>query len=179
MAAPEHTPLLVIGAGPYGLATAAEARRLGIATVVLGEPMGFWRAQHAGRMLLRSGPDWHLDAAGEHTLDAYVEARGSIRDAIDPIPIGVFIGYADWFAAAEGDRAAPGARARPRAPRRRRLRGADGGRLDHRSPTASSPRRASRTSPSSRRGARRGSRPSSGRTPRARSSSPGCAAAAA
>ena len=25
MAAPEQTPLLVIGAGPYGLATAAEA----------------------------------------------------------------------------------------------------------------------------------------------------------
>jgi len=37
----EHTELLVIGAGPYGLATAAHARRQGIETLVLGEPMSF------------------------------------------------------------------------------------------------------------------------------------------
>ena len=102
MAAPEQTPLLVIGAGPYGLATAAEARRLGIDAVVLGEPMGFWRRNMPAEMLLRSGRDWHLDASGEHTLEAYVDAQGLDRDAIDPIPIGVFLGYADWFTAAKG-----------------------------------------------------------------------------
>jgi cation diffusion facilitator CzcD-associated flavoprotein CzcO len=99
MAAPEHTPLLVIGAGPYGLATAAEARRLGIPTVVLGEPMGFWRRHMPAEMLLRSGREWHLDAAGVHTMDAYVEERGLDPQAIDPIPVDVFIDYADWFAA--------------------------------------------------------------------------------
>ena len=98
----EHTPLLVIGAGPYGLATAAEARRLGIRTTVLGEPMGFWRAQMPEKMLLRSGRDWHLDAAGVHTFDAYAEERGLDGDAIDPIPIDAFIGYADWFVAEKG-----------------------------------------------------------------------------
>ena len=97
MAAPEQTSLLVIGAGPYGLATAAEARRLGVPTVVLGEPMGFWREHMPAAMLLRSGRDWHLDAAGEHTLDAYVEVQGLDPEALDPIPIDVFIGYADWF----------------------------------------------------------------------------------
>ena len=102
MAAPERTALLVIGAGPYGLATAAEARRLGIATVVLGEPMGFWRQNMPAAMLLRSGRDWHLDAAGVHTMDAYVEERGLDPQAIDPIPIDAFIGYADWFAAQKG-----------------------------------------------------------------------------
>ena len=102
MAALEQTPLLVIGAGPYGLATAAEARRRGVPTVVLGEPMGFWRANMPAAMLLRSGRDWHLDAAGEHTLDAYVEAQGLDPDALDPIPLDVFIGYADWFAAEKG-----------------------------------------------------------------------------
>jgi cation diffusion facilitator CzcD-associated flavoprotein CzcO len=73
-----------------------------VPTVVLGEPMGFWRANMPAAMLLRSGRDWHLDAAGEHTLDAYVEAQGLAADAIDPIPIDVFIGYADWFAAEKG-----------------------------------------------------------------------------
>ncbi len=102
MAAPEQTPLLVIGAGPYGLATAAEARRLGVPTVVLGEPMGFWRRHMPAEMLLRSGRDWHLDAAGVHTLDAYLEAQGVDTAAIDPIPIDVFLGYADWFAAQKG-----------------------------------------------------------------------------
>ena len=38
-----HTPLLVIGAGPYGLATAACAKRAGIEELVVGEPMAFWR----------------------------------------------------------------------------------------------------------------------------------------
>jgi FAD-dependent urate hydroxylase len=102
MSDPEQTPLLVIGAGPYGLAIAAEAGRLGVSSVVLGEPMGFWRAHMPAAMLLRSGRDWHLDAAGEHTLDAYVEAQGLDPDALDPIPIDVFIGYADWFAAQKG-----------------------------------------------------------------------------
>ncbi len=119
MADPEHTPLLVIGAGPYGLATAAEAKRLGVAPVVLGEPMGFWRANMPAAMLLRSGRDWHLDAAGEHTLDAYAEAQGLDPDALDPIPIDVFIAYADWFTAQKG--------LEPRRERVRALTRSDGG----------------------------------------------------
>ena len=88
--------LLVIGAGPYGLATAAEARRRGIATVVVGEPMRFWRRNMPERMLLRSGREWHLDAAGVHTFDAWAE------EEMDPIPVAAFIAYADWFAEREG-----------------------------------------------------------------------------
>ena len=88
--------LLVIGAGPYGLATAAEARRRGIATTVVGEPMHFWRRNMPGGMLLRSGREWHLDAAGVHTLDAFV------GEPVDPIPVETFIAYADWFAERKG-----------------------------------------------------------------------------
>lgn len=36
-----HVPLLVIGAGPYGLATAACAKRAGIEQRVVGKPMAF------------------------------------------------------------------------------------------------------------------------------------------
>ena len=178
MADPEQTPLLVIGAGPYGLATAAEAERLGVPPVVLGEPMGFWRANMPAAMLLRSGRDWHLDASGEHTLDAYAEAEGLDPDALDPIPIDVFIGYADWFTAQKG--------IEPRPERVRALARRDGGGFEARMEDGStiladrsSPRRASRTSPSSRRLCATRSRPASGRTPPARWSSRVSRAAAA
>jgi FAD-dependent urate hydroxylase len=92
-----HTPLLVIGAGPYGLATAAYARRAGIEPLVVGQPMAFWRDSMPTGMFLRSGPDWHLDAAREHTLMAYLEERGIDPAEVYPIPVGLFIEYATWF----------------------------------------------------------------------------------
>jgi FAD-dependent urate hydroxylase len=92
-----QTGLLVIGAGPYGLSAAALARERGIDTVLLGQPMGFWRQHMPGRMFLRSGPDWHLDAAGVHTFEAFLADQGIKPADVDPIPIGVFLDYADWF----------------------------------------------------------------------------------
>jgi thioredoxin reductase len=85
--------LLVIGAGPYGLAVAAEAQRRGLSVQVVGEPMRFWRENMPSGMLLRSGPEWHLDAAGVHTLESFA---GSVSG---PIPVETFIAYADWFSA--------------------------------------------------------------------------------
>ena len=125
------TELLVIGAGPYALSAAALAREKGIRTTVLGRPMAFWREHMPEGMFLRSGPDWHLDAAGVHTLEAYLEERGIEPAEVDPIPIDVFLDYADWFRAAKG---VPAAR-RPRHPARqaqRRLRGGADERRTHR-----------------------------------------------
>jgi FAD-dependent urate hydroxylase len=98
----QTTSLLVIGAGPYGLSVAANAQAHGIDTVVLGRPMEFWRAHMPEGMFLRSGPDWHLDAAGVHTLDAYLKERRIPRAEIDPMPLAVFVEYADWFRARKG-----------------------------------------------------------------------------
>jgi cation diffusion facilitator CzcD-associated flavoprotein CzcO len=92
-----HTPLLVIGAGPYGLATAACARRAGIEQLVVGEPMAFWRKSMPTGMFLRSGADWHLDAADVHTFMAYLEERGIDPADFDPIPVELFLEYAGWF----------------------------------------------------------------------------------
>jgi FAD-dependent urate hydroxylase len=96
------TQLLVAGAGPYALSTAALARERGIDTTVVGRPMAFWREHMPEGMFLRSGPDWHLDAAGVHTLEAFLEERGIAPAEVDPIPIRVFLEYAQWFQAAKG-----------------------------------------------------------------------------
>jgi FAD-dependent urate hydroxylase len=59
--------------------------------------MAFWREHMPAGMFLRSGPDWHLDAAGVHTLEAYLEEHGVAPSEVDPIPIDVFLQYAEWF----------------------------------------------------------------------------------
>lgn len=95
----QTTPLLVIGAGPYGLSAAAYAMERGVQTTVLGKPMGFWRDHMPAGMLLRSGSDWHIDAAGVDTLEAYLEVRGVKPEEVDPIPIDLLLDYTDWFQA--------------------------------------------------------------------------------
>jgi FAD-dependent urate hydroxylase len=98
----ETTSLLVIGAGPYGLSTAALAREHGIDTVVLGRPMSFWRENMPDGMFLRSGPDWHFDASGVDTFEAFMEERGIAAQDIDPIPLALTVEYADWFRLRKG-----------------------------------------------------------------------------
>ena len=94
--------LVVIGGGPYGIATAATAIENGIETVVLGRPLGFWKDNMPEGMYLRSGPDWHLDASGVHTFEAFLEERGIGAAEIDPVPIAVFRDYAQWFQQEKG-----------------------------------------------------------------------------
>ena len=94
--------LVVIGGGPYGIATAARAIEKGIETVVLGRPLGFWTDNMPEGMYLRSGPDWHLDASGVHTFEAFLEERGISAAEIDPVPIAVFLDYARWFQREKG-----------------------------------------------------------------------------
>ncbi len=48
-------------------------------------------------MCLRSSPDWHLDAAGDHTFEAFLEEEGIAPDEVNPVPIKVFLDYATWF----------------------------------------------------------------------------------
>lgn len=94
---PIATQLLVIGAGPYALSTAAYADELGIDTVIVGRPMAFWRENMPEGMFLRSGADWHLDAGGVCTFEAFLDERQIMPADVDPIPIGLFLEYAAWF----------------------------------------------------------------------------------
>ena len=94
---PIDAQLLVIGAGPYALSTAAFAEERGIDTVIVGQTMAFWREHMPEGMFLRSGADWHLDAGGVYTLEAFLDERQIMPADVDPIPIELFLEYVEWF----------------------------------------------------------------------------------
>jgi len=91
------TDVLVIGAGPFGLSIAGEAKRYGLEVTVVGEPMAFWKHNMPNGMLLRSGRDWHLDAAEIHTFESFLDEKRVARRSIEPIPVETFRRYAEWF----------------------------------------------------------------------------------
>ncbi len=95
---PDRTvDVLIIGAGPYGLALAAQVRRAGIDHLVIGEAMSFWRDHMPKGMFLRSATDWHLDPDNIHTMEAYRDTLGQSPDGIEPLSLDFYLGYAEWF----------------------------------------------------------------------------------
>ncbi|MEV0529356.1 FAD-dependent oxidoreductase [Streptomyces sp. NPDC050439] len=94
-------PVAVIGAGPFGLSTAAHLRARGIPVRVFGDPMVSWRAHMPAGMLLKSTPvASNIDAPQRgHNLVDYCDAAG-IRRLItdeDIVPIETFVAYGEWF----------------------------------------------------------------------------------
>src|SRR2546430_8423507 len=85
-------PIVVIGAGPYGLAVSAYLKAAGIPVKTFGKPMEFWRAMPAG-LCLKSvwSASGLADPAGRYTLDHYLAATGKRRPT--PIPLEFFLDY--------------------------------------------------------------------------------------
>ncbi|MGA9789082.1 MAG: FAD-dependent oxidoreductase [Terriglobales bacterium] len=87
----------IIGAGPYGLSSAAYLRAAGIETRIFGEPMSFWENQMPAGMCLRSnwGASHIADPKQALTLDAYCHQNGN--HISKPIPLNRFVGYGQWY----------------------------------------------------------------------------------
>jgi len=92
-----ETDLLIIGAGPFGLAVAAQASHLGIEHLVVGRPMEFWRKNMPAGMYLRSACDWHLDPLNIHTIDKFLEERRQTAADVEPLSLEFYLSYVEWF----------------------------------------------------------------------------------
>jgi predicted ATP-grasp superfamily ATP-dependent carboligase len=88
----------VIGAGPYGLATAAHLRHAGVPVRKFGGVLEFWREQMPEGMRLRSRKrSTHIsDPERKLTIDDYVAATG--RTVTTPsLMLDEFLDYGAWF----------------------------------------------------------------------------------
>jgi lysine/ornithine N-monooxygenase len=92
-----NTDLLIIGAGPFGLAMAAHAKHLGIDFIMVGKPMEFWKMNMPEGMYLRSACDWHLDPENEITIEKFFSSRNLSSADVIPISRNLYLSYAKWF----------------------------------------------------------------------------------
>jgi cation diffusion facilitator CzcD-associated flavoprotein CzcO len=91
----------IVGAGPYGLSTAAHLRGAGVSTRQFGLPMNLWRAKMPRGMFLKSqGFASNLsDPERSHTLEAFCAKTGHPYASYGlPVPLDTFISYGQWFA---------------------------------------------------------------------------------
>jgi len=91
-------PVVVVGAGPNGLAVAAHLHEVGIEIVSFGEPLESWCAHMPAGMLLRSRRrSSHIaDPHQELTIDAYERTTG-VRVSDPTITLEQFVEYGRWF----------------------------------------------------------------------------------
>jgi cation diffusion facilitator CzcD-associated flavoprotein CzcO len=92
-----ETDLLIIGAGPFGLALAAQATHDRIEHLMVGKPMEFWRRNMPEGMFLRSACDWHLDPLNVHTIDAFLQSQSKNASDVEPLSLKFYLSYAEWF----------------------------------------------------------------------------------
>jgi cation diffusion facilitator CzcD-associated flavoprotein CzcO len=95
-----RAPVVVIGAGPYGLATAAHLAARGVDRRTFGDPMQSWRERMPVGMYLKSTPFASSIAAPVRgsTLADFCAATG-MEPFLGhrPVPLDAFIRYGLWF----------------------------------------------------------------------------------
>src|ERR1700689_3865926 len=89
-------PIVIIGAGPYGLSLAAHLRARGVSFRIFGKPMDFWLPQMPTGMALKSeGFASNLyDPEGSFTLKRFCAERGiDYADIGIPVLLSTFTAY--------------------------------------------------------------------------------------
>ena len=89
--------VVVVGAGPYGLSTAAHLLGRGLRVAVLGRTLEMWREHMPNGILLRSHR-WATnlsDPRQDHGFEQF--ARDMRRDLRYPVPLQTFVEYGLWF----------------------------------------------------------------------------------
>jgi cation diffusion facilitator CzcD-associated flavoprotein CzcO len=89
--------VVVVGAGPYGLSTAAHLLGRGLRVAVFGRTLEMWRDRMPKGMLLRS--HWWAtnlsDPRQDHGFEQFVKDSG--HDRSYPLPLQTFVDYGLWF----------------------------------------------------------------------------------
>ncbi|MGQ4386954.1 FAD-dependent oxidoreductase [Streptomyces sp. SAS_270] len=93
-------PVVVVGAGPYGLSVAAHLRAARVPVRIFGEVLGSWRHAMATGMFLKSTPaatDLSAPEPGGRLADfRRVHGEPELTE-LTPIPCDVFVRYGQWF----------------------------------------------------------------------------------
>ncbi len=97
MTSSKDCDVAIIGAGPYGLSSAAHLKALGMEVRVFGEPMQFWADGTPPGMLLRSPREASTisDPYSSLTLEEYEKACGI--KPVKRLPKDTFVNYGKWF----------------------------------------------------------------------------------
>ncbi|MFA1546738.1 FAD-dependent oxidoreductase [Actinomadura chokoriensis] len=89
--------VVIVGAGPYGLSTAAHLSDLGLDIRIIGEPMRFWEANMPEGMFLKSEP-FASNLGSPQPGMRFTDLHPGWRIG-QPIPLDTFVEYGRWFAA--------------------------------------------------------------------------------
>ena len=97
MTSTKDCDVAIIGAGPYGLSSAAHLKALGMEVRVFGEPMEFWANGTPVGMLLRSPREASTisDPKAALTLEQYERVHGI--SPVKRLPKDTFVNYGKWF----------------------------------------------------------------------------------
>ncbi|TMQ92817.1 hypothetical protein ETD83_26555, partial [Actinomadura soli] len=88
--------VVIAGAGPYGLSTAAHLQNLGLDVRIIGKPMRFWDENMPLGMFLKSEP-FASNLGAPHRGMGFTDRHPDWRVG-EPIPLETFIEYGRWFA---------------------------------------------------------------------------------
>jgi len=98
----KSTPLLLVGAGPFGLSLAAYFNHKKIEYMHIGSSMDYWKNHMPKEMVLRSASDWHLDPLEEGTILKYLETKQLQPVDVEPLTLDFYMGYTEWFQLQKG-----------------------------------------------------------------------------